>query len=102
MNVDLNGSHVAICYGYPPQSWYKQSIYTALRGQGGYGTKRQRSRKTPLKVLWTQAEETGLFVAAGREMKCLINRKLSETDVNSLLGWIMALSKAVAEYGLKE
>ncbi|MGB4370348.1 MAG: hypothetical protein WBJ91_01160, partial [Dethiobacteria bacterium] len=29
LNVDLNGNHVNILYGYPPHSVFKQSIYTA-------------------------------------------------------------------------
>ncbi len=101
LNVDLNGSHVAICYGYPPESVFKQSVYSNLWGPGGMAYKTAVPEET-LKKLWTQAEATGLFVAAGRELKCLINRALSETDINSLVGRITALAKAVRECGLKE
>jgi len=31
INVDLNGKHVAILYGFPPNSVFKQGIYTAFR-----------------------------------------------------------------------
>ena len=33
MNIDKNGIHVAICYGYPPKAVFKQSVYTALVGR---------------------------------------------------------------------
>lgn len=101
LNIDLGGTHVAICYGYPPESVYKQSIYTALRGQGGTANKSAVPENT-MKTLWAQAEATGLFVPAGRELKCLIGRTLSEADIGSLLGWITALAQAVREHGLRE
>jgi hypothetical protein len=31
INVDLNGKHVAILFGFPPESVFKQSVYTAFR-----------------------------------------------------------------------
>jgi hypothetical protein len=31
INVDLNGKHVAILYGFPPQSVFKQTLYTAFK-----------------------------------------------------------------------
>lgn len=101
LNIDLGGTHVAICYGYPPESVYKQSIYTALRGQGGTANK-SAVPENIMKTLWAQAEATGLFVPAGRELKCLIGRTLSEADIGSLLGWITALAQAVREHGLRE
>lgn len=31
INVNLNGKHVAILYGFPPQSVFKQVVYTAFK-----------------------------------------------------------------------
>ena len=31
INVDLNGKHVAVLYGYPPHSIYRQSVYTTFK-----------------------------------------------------------------------
>jgi len=28
LNVDIRGKHVVLCYGYPQESMYKQSLYT--------------------------------------------------------------------------
>ena len=39
LNVDLDGTHVAVFFCYPPASVYKQSIYTTLMGRGGMSTK---------------------------------------------------------------
>lgn len=30
LNVDLQGNHVAICYGYNPTAVFRQSVYTAF------------------------------------------------------------------------
>ncbi|MDD3581816.1 MAG: hypothetical protein PHW74_12450, partial [Desulfobacca sp.] len=35
LNVNLQGIDVPLCYGYPPDCVFKQSIYTGLVGQGG-------------------------------------------------------------------
>lgn len=35
LNVDINGTHVAICFVYPPDSVYKQTLRTTLRDRGG-------------------------------------------------------------------
>jgi hypothetical protein len=101
LNVDLDGSHVAVCFGYPAESVYKQSIYTALRGRGGMATKTAVSEDL-FSSIWRQAESTGLFIPAGRELKCLINRKLSDEEIASLLGWCEAVTEAIREHGLKE
>ncbi|KAF0221371.1 MAG: hypothetical protein FD174_509 [Geobacteraceae bacterium] len=101
LNVDLGGRHVAICFGYPAESVYKQSIYTALRGRGGMASKTAVPEDV-FSSLWSKAEATGLFVPAGRELKCLINRKLSEEEISSFLDWCEAVTEAVREHGLKE
>lgn len=31
INADLNGKHVAILFGFPPKSVFKQGVYTAFR-----------------------------------------------------------------------
>lgn len=35
LNVDVNGTHVAVCFIYPPDSVYKQTLRTTLRDRGG-------------------------------------------------------------------
>jgi hypothetical protein len=101
LNVDLGGKHVAICYGYPAKSVYKQSLYTALRGQGGM-TGKTAVPDDVFASLWGKAEATGLFVPAGHELKCPINRKLSNTEIASLLEWCGEVAAAVKKHGLKE
>ncbi len=101
LNIDLDANHVAICYGYPKGSVYKQSVYTAIAGPGSMSIKTAVLEEV-VKALRTKAQSTGLFSPAGRELKCPINRTFSEAEISALLGWIEAVAEAIREYGLKE
>lgn len=101
LNVALDGNHVAVCFGYPPDSVYKQSIYTALMGRGGM-TRKTSVSEDVVKSLWAEAESTGLFRPAGRELKCLIDHKLSEQELTALLSWCQQVAASINEHGLKE
>ena len=100
MNVDKGGVHVAICYGYPPKAVFKQSVYTALIGRGGFLSKLQVD-ESDAKELWAEAQNTGLFQKAGRELKALINRKYGEEEIKSLIGWLTKVSTAIENHDLK-
>ena len=101
LNVDVGGNHVAVCFGYPPDSVYKQSIYTALIGAGGI-TSKTAVPEDVVKSLWKEAESTGLFRPAGRELTCLIDHKLSEQELTALLSWCEKVAASINEHGLKE
>jgi len=98
LNVNVEGTHVAVCFVYPPDSVYKQTIRTTLRGGV---EKKSAVPKKQIQTLWEQAEATGLFVPAGRELKCEITRALSESEMNSLVQWFESVEKTVKKYGLK-
>jgi len=101
LNVDVEGEHVALCFIYPPDSVYKQTFRTTLHHLGGV----ERKTAVPEEViqeLRAQAEKTGLFRPAGRELKAHINRSLTGAEIDSLVRWCGAVKDAVSEYGLKE
>ena len=101
LNYNAEGTHIALCWGYPPDSVYKQSIYTVLFRQGGLLSK----IAVPEDVLRTsidQVQDTGLFIPADHEFKCLINHQFSESEISSLLKWLESLVETVRRYGLKE
>lgn len=100
MNVDKNGAHVALCYGYPPSAVFKQSIYTALVCRGGFLSKLDVS-ESEINGLWQEALGTGLFQPAGRELKALINRKLSNAEIQSLADWLLKVAATIERYELK-
>ena len=99
-NVDIDGNHVAICFGYPPNAVYKQSIYTSLYGQGGLLSKVNLS-EDEVNSLFAEAKSTGLFRPAGRELKFFINRLISESEIDSVLKWLEKVATVVKKHGLQ-
>ncbi|MFQ5586424.1 MAG: hypothetical protein ACE5GF_06355 [Thermodesulfobacteriota bacterium] len=100
INVDKNGVHVAICYGYPPSSVFKQSLYTALVGRGGF-LKKLNVSESDIEHLWSDAQDSGLFQPAGRELKILVNRKFRAKEITSIIGWLEKVVKTISSHELK-
>ena len=99
MNVDLDGNHVAFCYGYPPNSVYKQCFYAALRDARTIG--KTAIPEEVVQELEEQVRRTGLFIPAGQSLKCPIERRLTDTEVDALLAWCEAVVEAIREHGLR-
>lgn len=101
LNANVDGTHIAICFVYPPDSVYKQTIRTTLYARGGV----ERKSAVPeeiIDMLRVQAVDTGLFVPAGQELKCHIAKELTEAEIQSLVDWCEATEEAIQKYGLKE
>jgi endonuclease NucS-like protein len=101
LNAEIDGTHVAICFVYPPSPVYGQTIRITLRGQGGVEKKTAVPERI-IQALREQAEATGLFVPAGRGLKCDITRKLEDGEIDSLLAWCESVQEAVREHGLQQ
>jgi hypothetical protein len=101
LNVDLDGNHVAVCYGYPNGSVYRQSVYTTMAGQGSM-TSKTAVPEDVIKTLRAKAMSTGLFRPAGRDLKCPVNRTFTESEISALLTWLEDVAEAIRQYGLKQ
>ncbi|MDO9585714.1 MAG: hypothetical protein Q7I93_04420 [Syntrophales bacterium] len=101
LNVDMDGTHVAVFFCYPPASVYKQSIYTTLMGRGGMSTKTSVP-DDEVKRLWSKAEAAGLFRPAGHELKCSIDRVFTDAEVGKILSWCEEVAATITKHGLKE
>jgi len=101
LNADIGGTHVAVLFGYPPGSVYKQSIYTTLMGRGGISMK-TAVPEDEVKKLWSAAQATGLFRPAGHELRCSIDRSFTESEMDMLLSWCQEIAAMIMKYGLKE
>jgi hypothetical protein len=101
LNVDINGTHVALFFCYPPRSVYRQSIYTTLMGRGGISAK-TGVPENEVERLWSRAQATGLFQPAGHELKCSIDRTFTESAMGQLLSWCQEAAITITKYGLKE
>ena len=98
LNVDLGGTHVAILFGFPSTSVYKQSIYTNRAGINA----RTQVPEDEITSLWSKAQATGLFRPAGRELKCSIDHAFADKEIDEILCWFEEIAAATAKYGLKE
>lgn len=101
LNVDLDGNHTVFAYGYPPHCVFKQSVYTALVGNGGLLSKIDASDAV-IRELLADTEETGLFEPAGHEYKCPIDHAFSQADMDRLLSWCQRMIGAIKEHGLRD
>ena len=97
VGVDVSGARVVVCYAYPPAAVYKQTLYTNFHH--GSGFPKTAVPSSELDSLREQADATSLFVAAGRELKCHINRSFSDAETASLMGWLEAARQAIVKYG---
>ena len=102
LNVNLDGTDVAVFFCYPPTALFGQSIYTKLSGLGG-----MPSTQVPddeIKNLYSKAKATGVFrpASAGQELRCSIDRVFTDKEVGEILAWCEDLPAIIAKYGLKE
>ena len=101
LNVILNWTFVPVCYGSSPEAWFGQMLYTAFHGRGCIIAKVDLPENA-IQSLIEQAKSTGLFEPAGKkDLKCLINRMLTDTEVESLFTWCESAEEAIQEYWLK-
>ena len=95
MNVDVNGQHIAVCFGYPPAATYRQSVYTNI-GKAGIATKVDIPEEITHR-LRESARATGLFQPAGTELKCMVDREFTDEEVDRLIGWVREVVVVVRE-----
>lgn len=98
LNVDIKGKHVNLCFGYPPKSVFKQSLYTAFAF-----IKRQMGGAEDLVTSFrNKFERTGIFIPAGSEVKLVIQQRMTEKQINEVVELLEDLANSVKELGLAE
>ena len=85
LNAVSNGANVVICYGFPPSA-YNMQIYTDFAMIG----RKTRIPQEDIEALRQDALDTGLFapVGKGKEINCGTDRKLEESQLAALTGWL--------------
>ena len=100
LRVEIDDTFVAFGYGYISNCKFGQSFYTYLFGVPGVDARSAMPEETIL-CLHRQAEETGLFVPAGKNLKFSVTRRILESELDSLLAWCESVYEAIREYGPK-
>lgn len=94
LNVLINGENVALLFGYPPSSVYKQSIYTGFESI----FKKVNNSAKIVDVFRSKLISSGLFIEAGKNMKWIINKEYSDELITDFISII----KEIAELIIKE
>lgn len=91
LNVDINGRHVTLCFGYPPDSVFKQSLYTAF----AFMKKQVENAEDLISSFREKFQQTGIFVPAGSELKTIIRHKMTEEKINEIMKILIDLANGL-------
>lgn len=96
LNVEFDSGFVCLFFGYPPQSVYKQSIYT------GFEEIRRKINDADVinEFYKEKLEKTGCFIKAGNTLKWQINRPYSEAEVEKFLDITEKVIVKIEERGM--
>ena len=98
INVDLDGNHINILYGWPPHSVYKESILTSFAEI----LKKVRDAESIVEFYREELNKLGIFVPAGKELKCILTNDLKDDQRDKLLETLSLVAKKIKEKGLNE
>ncbi len=102
LNVDLEGNLVPLLFGYPPNSVFKQSIYT-----GNELILRKVNNGEEIVNMYVESlTKLGYFVkikpkGEAVNLKWLINKEYSEEEISRFLKILQKVSLEIKERGLK-
>jgi len=91
LNIDLNGNHVNILYGYSNIATGKQSIYTAVMEI----KRKVRNHQEVIGPYFNNLKQTGLFKPAGNEIKWIINKPISSEQQNAIFDALLKVKKNI-------
>jgi hypothetical protein len=98
INVDLNGNHVNILYGYPPHSVYKQSVYTAFAEI----LRKVKDAESIVALYKQELNKLGGFESAGAELKCVVTKDLKDAQRENFLEILFSVVEITRKNGLNE
>lgn len=97
LNIDLEGTHVPLCYGYGKKAWFGQSFYTAFSDT-------LRKVENGREIVLTYRERLkrlGIFAETEKELNFKFKKKLSEDQITELVKILVELAKAIENNGAK-
>jgi len=97
LNVGINNELVTLLFGYPPNSVFKQSIYTGFE----MITKKVNNSDEIIDFYKTQIRNFGYFKDAGSISKWIINKSYSGEEIKKFLDIIEKIMLKIKENGLK-
>ena len=97
LNIDLNGKHVPLCYGYGKKAWFGQSLYTAF---SDILRKVENGREIVL-TFREKLRRTKIFAETEKELNFKFKKKLSESQIADLTKTLVELADNIETNGYK-
>jgi len=97
LNVGINNENVTLLFGYPPNSVFKQSIYT----RNEIISKKVNNPKEVVDFYKTQIKSCGYFQDVGLNSKWMVDKLYSEEEINKFLNILEKVIIKIKENGLK-
>lgn len=97
LNVGIDNNLVCLLFGYPPNSVFKQSIYTGFE----IISKKVNNSEEIIGFYKTQIKDFGYFENAGANSKWIINKSYSEEEIKKFLDIIEKVMLKIKANGLR-
>jgi len=97
LNYELDNGFVALFFGYPPDSVFKQSIYTGFEEIN----KKVNNPEEIVNYYHSNLESLGYFVNAKSNLKWVIDSEYIDEQINSFLNIVSELISKIKESGLQ-
>ncbi|MEI8273407.1 MAG: hypothetical protein WCG08_12360 [Paludibacter sp.] len=97
LNKPFKNSFVGLCFGYPPNSVYKQSIYTGFEEI----RKKVNNPESIIDYYESELEKFGSFEQAKSNLKWVLNKEITTTEINKYLVILKQVIEKIEKEGLK-
>ena len=94
LNLPFDNGFVGLCFGYPPTSVFKQSIYTGFEEI----TKKVNNPEKVILDFRAELKKQKNFEKARTNLKWIITKK-SETDINNFIETIKKIAEIIKAEG---
>lgn len=97
LNIELNSGFVALFFGYPPNSVFKQSIYTGFEEI----RKKVNDSEEIITFYRERLEDLGYLITAKSNLKWIIDKAYPENEISRFLDIVMNVIIKIKRKGLK-
>lgn len=97
LNKTFTNGFVGLCFGYPPNSVYKQSIYSGFEEIN----KKINNAETVIDFYKSELEKFGKFEQAKSNLKWVINKEIKQAEIENYLDILKRVIEKIETEGLK-
>lgn len=98
LNLPISDGFVGLLFGYPPDSVFKQSLYTGFEEI----RKKVNNSDSIISYFRNELEKSGTFISAKSNLKWIIDKPIEKFDIDNLLSILQLVIKKIQENKLAE